>query len=166
LRIKRRHRLKTREVRRLISDVASIPSLKGKSDLDEDALVEVVEYQRGGVLYLVKGEPSYARVKNNLIPVLTNTTLIDGIPKVTVDMGAVPHICNGADIMAPGVVRVSDDFEKGTLVAVVDEQHGKSISVGRTLVDSKDMRRARRGKVIENLHYVGDQLWDALKECC
>jgi predicted RNA-binding protein (TIGR00451 family) len=37
-------------------------------------------------------------------------------------MGAVPHICNGADIMAPGIVKVEREFQARAMAVVVDEK--------------------------------------------
>jgi len=78
-------------------------------------------------------------------------------------MGAVPHVCNGADVMAPGVVQIQGDFDKGDFVVVVDERHGKPLAVGVALIDARTMRGLKQGKVLENVHYVGDRLWNQLR---
>lgn len=85
------------------------------------------------------------------------------LPRITVDMGAVPHVCNGSDVMAPGIRKIEGDFVVGSLLTVVDERHGKFIAVGESLLGLEEMKAARRGKVIKNLHYVGDKVWDAIK---
>jgi len=50
------------------------------------------------------------------------------------------------------------------LLAIVDEKHGKYLAVGKALVDSGTMAATKKGKVIENLHFVGDEVWEAVKE--
>ena len=74
-------------------------------------------------------------------------------------MGAVKHILNGADIMAPGIVRIIGDFKKGDLVLVVDEKYGKPLAVCEALYSSEEISKMSKGKVLKNLHYVGDKVW-------
>ena len=46
-------------------------------------------------------------------------------------MGAIPYVCKGATVMAPGIVRVEGEFGKGDLVLIVDMKHGKALALGR-----------------------------------
>ncbi len=85
------------------------------------------------------------------------------LPTVTVDMGAVPHVVGGADVMAPGVRSVRGDFQAGQFLVVVDEKHGKRLAVGKALLDSDNMRATKKGRVVENVHWVGDAVWDIVK---
>lgn len=86
------------------------------------------------------------------------------MPKAVVDMGAVPHISNGADIMAPGVVRFEGDFEKEELVIVCDERHQKPIAITIAIYDREESEKSKRGKILQNVHYVGDGLWRLMKQ--
>ena len=115
----------------------------------------------GSMVYLFDNEVFLARREGILFPTLNNPNIED-LPSVTVDMGAVPYICNGADVMAPGIVDVKDGFEKDDLLIIRDVQHRKALAVGKTLVSSEDMREIEKGKVIINLHHVGDRLWSAI----
>ncbi len=81
------------------------------------------------------------------------------IPKITVDMGAVKFVCNGADIMRPGITKV-EHFEKNALVVIVDETHGKPLAICQTLLSSEEMEKQESGKSLKNLHYVGDEIWN------
>lgn len=103
------------------------------------------------------------RSGENVIPVLVNTVSLRGLPHIVVDMGAVPHVASGADVMAPGIRRVEGEFPASSLLVIVDEKYGKPLAVGRALVDSPTMGATRKGKVVKNLHYVGDQIWDLVK---
>jgi PUA domain protein len=78
-------------------------------------------------------------------------------------MGAVPHVVGGADIMAPGIRKVNGEFAERQLLVVVDENHGKYLAVGRALTGSVPLAAAKKGKVVENLHYVGDLIWEVIK---
>ena len=126
------------------------------------ATVEQAELEDGISVYLIDGVPLLARVRGVLFPTL-KSPFLERLPTAVVDMGAVPYVCNGADVMAPGIVEVRGDFQKGGLVIVRDVQHGKSLAIGKAKISSKEMTTSKKGKVIENLHYVGDKLWRAYK---
>jgi len=78
---------------------------------------------------------------------------------VTVDMGAVPFVYNGADVMAPGIVDADPAIRPGDLVWVRDEKNRRPLAVGRAIMDGPTMAREERGKAIETIHHVGDDLW-------
>jgi PUA domain protein len=78
-------------------------------------------------------------------------------------MGAVPYVCNGADIMAPGIVRVEGEFSKGDIVLVVDEKHGKPLALGEILYDAAEARNIKQGVIVKNVHYVSDKIWNFAK---
>ena len=126
------------------------------------ATVEQAELEDGISVYLIDGVPLLARVRGVLFPTL-KSPFLERLPTAVVDMGAVPYVCNGADVMAPGIVEVRGDFQKGGLIIVRDVQHGKSLAVGKAKISSNEMATSKKGKVIENLHYVGDKLWRAYK---
>jgi predicted RNA-binding protein (TIGR00451 family) len=76
-----------------------------------------------------------------------------------VNMGAVPYVCNGADIMAPGVVRIDKDFRKNDYVVITDERFDKPLVVAIAYTDSETARNLEHGKIAKNMHYIGDELW-------
>lgn len=78
---------------------------------------------------------------------------------VTVDMGAVPYVYNGADVMAPGITDADPGIREGDLVWVRDERNLRPLAVGRALLDGPTMVREEKGKAIETIHHVGDDLW-------
>jgi PUA domain protein len=125
--------------------------------------VERVETERA-TIYLVDGEPILAKVNNRLIPTLRFSQALSSLPSVIVNMGAVPSICNGADVMAPGVVATDGDFQEGMLVAVRDERHKKLLALGIALRNKAQITSNDRGKVVMNIHYVGDRLWKWMKD--
>jgi PUA domain protein len=84
-------------------------------------------------------------------------------PKAVVDMGAISFLCKGANVMAPGIRRIEGQFEKSSIIYVVDERYGKPIAVGETLYEAEEMRNIKQGVVIKNLHHVGDKTWNTIK---
>jgi PUA domain protein len=113
---------------------------------------------------LVSDEVVCAKVsEDKIIPFLGEAELLQKFPTVTVDMGAVKFVCNGANVMRPGVTRF-DEFKKGSIVTVRDQQHGKVLAVGLALDDSQAAASMTKGYVVENLHYISDKIWEAAKE--
>ena len=84
-----------------------------------------------------------------------------GTKYVTVDMGAVPYLANGADIMAPGIIDADVSIAKGDIVWIRDERNLRPLSVGRSSCSGEELKTRNKGKVISTIHYVGDDLWTA-----
>jgi PUA domain protein len=84
-------------------------------------------------------------------------------PKVVVDAGAVKPIINGADVMRPGIKEFLGDFGKDDVVFVTDEK-GRVIAVAVALYSRQEMEQMQKGKVLINLHHLGDRIWQASLE--
>ena len=113
---------------------------------------------------LITGEGfSAIKLGETYIPFLSETGLLERFPKIVVDMGAVKFVCNGANVMRPGVKSYSE-FEKDQIICVVEESRNKFLAIGRSLASSKDMISMTKGEVVKNLHYVSDRFWEAAKE--
>ena len=152
--------LKERDAKPLIEELSTrIPGMRIGSI---KARVEVEKVDDSEVVF-VEGVPLAIRRDGSLFPSLVNSDSLKVLPRIIVDMGAVPHVCGGADVMAPGIRKIEGDFGTDALVSVVDERHGKFLAVGKSLVDSKGMSATKHGKVIRNLHYVGDEVWKLVK---
>ena len=149
-------------MKRLDGDVRLVLHRSLSDILGSKIQVELIRAERAEI-FLVDGKPLLAKLNGRIIPTLLFDQALATIPSVMVNMGAVPHICNGANVMAPGVVDANGDFSKGAIVVIVDEKYQKSLAIGFAELDSFDMRRVKQGKVVENAHYVGDFLWNAMK---
>lgn len=104
------------------------------------------------------------QVQDNIVPFLGgNAAMLSRFPSVTVDMGAVRFVCNGAKIMRPGITNF-DTFKKGDIVLVKDQTHGKVLAVGTALENSETARSMTKGYVLDNFHYISDKMWEAYKE--
>lgn len=82
------------------------------------------------------------------------------LKKVTVDMGAVKFVVGGADIMRPGIVEIENEIKKEDAVVIIDMKNKKPLAVGIALFSSEEIHEMKTGKVIKNIHYVGDPIWE------
>jgi len=151
--------LKDRDSKPLIEELNKLP---GFEQFSRKSRVETEMVKNAEVIF-VDGQPVAFRTDGHFVPALTNMTALERMPRITVDMGAVPHVAGGADIMAPGIRKVEGTFGEGELVVVIDEKHGKFLSVGRSLLASEALAATKKGKVITNIHYVGDPVWETIK---
>lgn len=134
--------------------------------LGERRLREALEVEESGLRLYRVGPLLVAEKEDALFPILGwegNSESLNLLPSIIVDMGAVPHIANGADVMRPGVRGFKGEFMRGDILVVRDEVHGKPIAIARALEDVDRCREMRRGKVAETLHYVDDKIWKLLK---
>ncbi len=126
--------------------------------------IKVYEVEEGRRL-LVADETVAVQVQNNIVPFLggNKPELLQRFPSVTVDMGAVKFVCNGAKVMRPGITGF-DTFKKGDIIVVKDQTHGKALAAGVALEDSEVAKAMTKGYVVDNLHYISDKMWEAYKE--
>ncbi len=117
------------------------------------------ETEEGYKVILQKGTPVFFYYDN--IPIPTLKMCMDNCPlkKVVVDMGAVKFVTSGADIMRPGITSIDNDIEEGEFVAVIDENNKKPLSIAKAIFPGKEIEKMEKGKVLENIHYVGDNIW-------
>jgi len=160
LEIKKRHDLSKSEVRKLFNN---------KFDFGEESLeykkgrYEVCETDKGVSVILFNGEPQFLQKGEMLIPSLKlflKRDVRDLKNRVIVDMGAIKYVTNGADIMRPGIVELDEDIPPESFVVIGDERHGKPLAIGISMYSGKDILEMDSGKVILNIHYVGDNIWN------
>ena len=159
----RRHFLKTKESEALLNEVSEKLKVNLEQIFRAKVNVELIRTEFAEI-YLIKGKPSFVKAGENIFPTLVFNEFCASSPKVVVNMGAVPHICNGANIMAPGITRFEGEFQKDDFVLVVDEKHGKTIAVGEILYDADAAKKVTHGIVVRNVHFVGDKIWNFIKQ--
>lgn len=134
--------------------------------LEEEGRIRTLEL--GGYdFYLIGDDKILVEVGDSITPAIFqdyNRDTLDRIPSLVVDMGAVPHITNGADLMRPGVREFSGPFRKGDLISVREEKYHKVIAVVIALEDYETCLSMAKGKVASSAHYVGDNIWKSLQE--
>jgi PUA domain protein len=154
--------LKSKQAKLILNEIAERLKVNVEALFGLKANVEVVEADVGKI-YLVNGKPFFFKVGERTLPTLLFQDFALRAPKIVVDMGAVPYVCNGADVMAPGIVRFEGEFGKGDLVLVVDEKHGKPLALGEILYDSENAKSIKQGIVVKNIHFVSDKIWNFAK---
>jgi PUA domain protein len=110
----------------------------------------------GEIIFFYKGDL--------LVPTLKVLLKKNFLKKVIINMGAVPFIAKGADLMRPGIVGVDAYVEEGNIIVIVDEKNMKPIAVGQSLFSKDEIEKMEVGKMILNLHHVGDEVWNFTTE--
>lgn len=159
----RRRFLKEKEATQLLLKFSQKLKTSLKQLFGTKIHVESTETQVGKI-FLINGKPLLALYEDIVLPTLISAEILDCLPKIVVNMGAVPHICNGADVMAPGVVQIEGEFQADEFLLVIDERHRKPLVIGKALFNSEDMKNLKQGRIVKNLHYVGDKLWKLIKQ--
>lgn len=156
LKVRRRTRLRRKEVdawfRQLAADFG-MPMPEDETPVDQA--------EAGEMRLLIREEEPIAFVLGVTVAPTVRGLLAFPAQKrfVTVDMGAVPFVYNGADVMAPGIVEADPAIQVGDFVWVRDEKNRRPLAVGRAIMDGPTMAREERGKAVETIHHVGDDLW-------
>ena len=99
------------------------------------------------------------KIEETYLPFLSQTSLLEKFPHVLVDMGAVKFMCNGANVMRPGI-RSHSEFDREQVVCVIEESQHKFLAVGKSLVPSSELETMEKGEVIKNMHYISDKYWE------
>jgi PUA domain protein len=156
LRVRKRKRLREKEVRALSEEISSkvgapvfvvgdTVDQAESSDMDlvfVDGEVDAFIFQ-GRAFLTVRGLLKYQAMKSF----------------VTVDMGAVRFVINGADIMGPGIVEADQGIQPGDMVWIRDEKNRKPLAVGQALITGAEMTAKKPGKAIKSVLFVGDKVW-------
>ena len=106
--------------------------------------------------------PFFFYQDGKIIPTLKLLLQRPFLKQVIVDMGAVKFIISGADVMRPGIVELDKSIKKDELIVVVDQSHKKPLCVARALFSGEEIFMLKQGKVLRNLHWVGDVVWNVV----
>ena len=143
--------MRSKDAKKLLNKLSGVfGELKAKK-------VEIAEFEERKI-YIFDDVIEFVEDENGLYPYL-GSSYVDKLPKVAVDMGAIRFVCNGADVMAPGITDV-DEFDEGSIIVIRDMTHDKALAIGKARKSSEEITRDKKGKVIQNIHYVGDKLWE------
>jgi len=159
----RRYFLKAKEAKDLLDKASKKMKIDFEQVFGDKINVELVQAESAQFI-LLNGRPVLTRVGDKTVPTLVFDEFVAAAPKVVVDMGAVPHVCNGANIMAPGIVKYEGEFGRGDFVVIADVKYGKPLAVGEALYDVGEAKGVKQGVVVNNVHFVGDRLWSFIKE--
>ena len=143
------------------SDILNQISKKWNRNLPKIKNIKV-HYVDDNAQILVGVNFKILRLEDEFIPFLSESELLESFPNVTVDMGAVKFMCNGANVMRPGI-KNHTVFSKDEIVCIVEESQHKFLAVGKSLIDSSEMELMTIGEVLKNLHYISDKYWEISK---
>ena len=155
---RRRHRLRRKDVTKVLTQLSDLFDAQLSISTEN---VEIAHSDSGHEVIFID---------NELIGIITEDKpflTLHGILKyrptaksVTVDMGAIKSVSNGADVMAPGIVDADRNIIAGDLVWIKDETHHQPLAIGEALLNGSEMIGAMTGKAVKSIHHIGDELWN------
>ena len=156
MKIKQRYFLKNKKIKEIKKELDSYEYI-----IPKKAQVEYIKIEDMPDIFLVNGKALIMQSNDRIIPTLN--AVVD--KKVTekfakVDMGAINFVIKGADIMSPGIVDADRSIQEGETIIIIEEGHNKPLAIGISLITGQEMIDNDKGKAVENLHYVGDEIWD------
>ncbi|MEM4397151.1 MAG: DUF1947 domain-containing protein [Candidatus Woesearchaeota archaeon] len=110
-------------------------------------------------IILINNIAKFFYYENKIIPTLKLILENNFLKKAVIDMGAIKFIASGADIMRPGIVDIEEGIKKESVISIIDVNNKKPISIGITLYSGEEIKNMTSGKVIKNIHYIGDKIW-------
>ena len=157
LELRHRHRLRRKEIKKIADEIAAALGVKtfdeaAAVDMADAQKLEVVIYENAVIGVVLEGK-AFLTVRGLLRWPASRRF-------VSIDEGAIRFICNGADVMGPGITGADPAIQAGDTVFVRDAKHQKPLAVGKALVDGPTLDSKAPGKVVKNLHYIGDELWN------
>lgn len=121
-----------------------------------DVPVEIDE-RKGEKCYFVNGKP-YVYVSDRVIPTLFLLNEIQPEPMfVTVDDGAVPHIINGANVFAQGIIQMDPEIKESSMVFIRNSRK-QYVGVGLSRKSASEIMENKKGEAIVLIHYPGDKI--------
>jgi len=164
--IKQRHFIQKSQIKDLKEDILKHYDEKFLSQIfPKKSKIELILTDAGDILYAVNDILKLWKSKDGYIPVLTLllNKQVD-LKKIVVDMGAIRHVANKADIMIPGITKIDPSIKKNDIVVIVDETHDRALAIGKAMYDADEMNKKDSGKVIKNLHTIQDSVWEFEKQ--
>ena len=122
---------------------------------------DIVQMNMDNKFVMVNKELWFFNVEDKIVPTLKLLIKNNFLKKITVDMGAVKHVVSGADIMRPGIVSIDEGINAEDFVVIIDVNNKRPLAVGIALFNSREIEAYKTGRVIKNIHYVGDEIWGA-----
>lgn len=149
-----RKRLRNSEIRNIARELGLAYGLS--EIIPPNAQVDIID----ATILMVDDEPLFFRHDNRWCPTVKLLLRSQFLKSVVVDKGSIRFITDGADLMRPGIIEIDDEIEERDFVAMIEETHHKPIAVGFALTSGREMKLATKGKMLQNLHWVGDRIWN------
>ena len=119
----------------------------------------VLDCDENNLRFVLSDDVLFFYRDDKLVPTLKLLLKRPLLKVVVVDMGAVRFVVSGADVMRPGIVELDSSIQEGELVVVVDQSHKKPLCVAVSLLSGQEILALEQGKVLKNIHWVGDGIW-------
>lgn len=156
IRVRKRKRMREKEVREVREQ---LENLLGTEVFTEG---NAVDFAEGPDFNLIFVNNEVLGIIYEGKPFLTIRGLLKYRPEsyaVTIDMGAVPYVANGADVMGPGIIDADSKIREGSMVWIRDVKNKTPLAIGVATRSSDSMLLKNKGKAVKILHSVGDKLW-------
>jgi PUA-domain protein len=154
--VRRRTRLKSKQSKALRESLVAV--FGENAFWDEAAAVEIGDYGAQGIIVVNNEIVGFA----GEAPFLTVRGVLKWRPTtrfVTVDMGAIRFVMNGADIMAPGITEADPALASGDWCWIRDEKNGQPLAIGKCVMSGPEMSGNTKGKAVAMIHHIGDKMW-------
>jgi PUA-domain protein len=124
-------------------------------NIDGTSMVDIeIDSNKKNEIYYFSGKPIFY----NGIPTLYLINYLKiGTHTVTVDNGAVPHLMNGSNLFAPGILEMDPEIKKGDMVFIKNRE-GLYIAIGKSNDDASNIMLSRKGEAVKILHYLNDRI--------
>ena len=139
--------MRSKDLQELVKDYTFEVAKKDFVELVDDKII------------MINKKPSFFYYEKKLVPTLHILQNKNILRKVVVDMGAVKFLISGADVMRPGLKEIDPLIKEGEFVLVVDINHKKALCVAIALFSGEQMQKQTIGKVLKNIHFIGDETW-------
>lgn len=156
MKIKKRYHLKKKKLKEVKTELGKYASI-----IPDKSTVELVEADPYPII-LVDSKPFIILIDKKPFPTLKAILSIDidSTYLVTVDMGAVKFMANGADVMSPGIVTADNDIVEGDIVTIVDENNRQPLAIAIAEIKGPEMVEINKGKACKTIHFIGDEIWN------
>ncbi|RJU84594.1 MAG: RNA-binding protein [Candidatus Poseidoniales archaeon] len=159
--LRRRTPVRYKQVKHIIKEVSE---MIGKDIQISDKFLEKGNFDDKDILLVDRKILAFqVEIKNGKLWFPTIRGILYWLPEIkwaAVDHGAIPFLLNGADCMGAGIHLTDISIKSGDLIWIKDEEHGKPLAIGIAIVDGEEMVEMKKGKAVETIHWIGDELWE------
>lgn len=160
-RLRRRTPVRYKQVREIVNQIKS--TIDSEFDISSDFL-EKGHYEGKDVLLVDRKIVAFlVTIGDNKFWFPTLRGILQWMPNnkwASIDRGAIPFLMNGADCMGAGIHLADVSIKSDELIWIKDQEHGKPIAIGISIVNGQEMIDMKKGKAIETIHWIGDELWE------
>ncbi|KAI5170833.1 malignant T-cell-amplified sequence [Nematocida sp. LUAm3] len=129
----------------------------------EDTL-ETIKGENKIQYILRNGVPLFIQMDDLYIPTVKCVHMIPEIlKKAVVDTGAIKHLLNGADVMAPGLLHSTSELPEvfeGEPIAIYAYGKEHALAVGVMQMANEEILEKRTGIAIKMINYLGDKIYE------